>query len=109
MPMPRNRPVPRFAPEGSITLITALDIFGRAVDPAWTGDEIKADTAPEPSDEHLASVAFARVTGEAADDPRREVGDEHLTEQQILDALYQCREMNFAVRRRWITAAIRFM
>jgi hypothetical protein len=47
MPPPRNRPVPRFAPEGSITLISALDILGRAVDPAWTGEEIKADTAPD--------------------------------------------------------------
>ena len=28
MPSPRNRPVPRFAPEGSITLISALDISG---------------------------------------------------------------------------------
>jgi hypothetical protein len=44
MPSPRNRPVPRFAPEGSITLVSALDIFGRAVDPAWTGKEFKADT-----------------------------------------------------------------
>ena len=67
LPAPRNRPVPRFAPEDSITLISALDIFGRAVDPAWTGEEIKADTAPEPSDEHLANLAFARVTCEAAD------------------------------------------
>jgi hypothetical protein len=48
MPAPRNRPVPRFAPEGIISLITALDIFGRAVDLAWTGEEVEADTAPEP-------------------------------------------------------------
>jgi hypothetical protein len=109
MPSPQNRPVPRFAPEGSVTLITALDIFGRAVDPAWTGEEIKADTAPEPSDEHLANLAFARLTSEAADDTGGEVGDDHLTEQQILDALYESREMNFAVRRRWKAAAIRFM
>jgi hypothetical protein len=109
MPSLRNPPVPRFAPENSITLISALDIFGRAVDPAWTGEEIKADTAPEPSDEHLANLAFARVTGEAADDPRGEVGDEHLTEQQILDALYESRDMTFAARRRWKAAAIQLM
>src|SRR5689334_22233848 len=109
MPSPRNPRVPRFAPETTITLISALDISGRAVDPAWPGDEIMADTPPEPSDEHLANLAFARVTGEAADDPRGEVGDEHPTEQQILDALYESREMNFAARRRWKAAAIRFM
>ena len=45
MPAPRNPPVPRFAPQNSITLITALDIYGRAVDPTWTGEEVKADTA----------------------------------------------------------------
>jgi hypothetical protein len=109
MPSPRNPSVPRFAPENSITLISALDIFGQVIDPAWTGEEIKADTAPEPSDEHLANLAFSRITGEAADDPRGEVGDEHLTEQQIRDALYESREMNFAPRRRWKAAAIRFM
>jgi hypothetical protein len=109
MPPPRNGPVPRFAPEGSITLINALDIFGRAVDPAWTGEEIKADTAPEPSDEHLANLAFARVTREAADNPRGEIGDENPSEHQILTALYECREMDFAARRRWKAAALRFM
>jgi hypothetical protein len=57
----------------------------------------------------LANLAFPRVTGEAADDPRGEVGDEHLTEQQILDALYESREMNFVARRRWKAAAIRLM
>ena len=57
----------------------------------------------------LANLAFPRVTQEAANDPRGEVGDEHLTEQQILDALYESREMNFAVRRRWKAAAIRLM
>ena len=48
MPAPRNPPVPRFAPQNSITLITALDIYGRAVDPTWTGEEVKADT-PHPN------------------------------------------------------------
>jgi hypothetical protein len=105
MPSPRNRPVPRFAPEGSITLMSALDIFGRAVDPAWTGEEINADTAPEPSDEHLANLAFARVTREAADNP----GDENPSEHEILAALYEAREMTFAARRRWKATAIRFM
>jgi hypothetical protein len=109
MPSPLNRPVPRFAPEGSITLISALDIFGRAVDAAWTGEEIKADTAPEPSDEHLANLAFARVTREAADNPRGEDGDENPSERQILDSLHADRDEKFAARRRWKAAAIRFM
>ena len=89
MPAPRNPPVPRFAPQNSITLITALDIYGRAVDPTWTGEEVKADTAPEPSDGHLANLAFARVTREAADNPRGEVGVENPSEQQILAALQE--------------------
>lgn len=109
MPAPRNPPVPRFAPQNSITLITALDIYGRAVDPAWTGEEIMADTAPEPSDERLANLAFARVTQEAADNPGGEVEDENRSEQQILAALYEAREVNFAARRRWKDAALRFM
>jgi hypothetical protein len=109
MPSPRNPRVPRFAPEASITLMSALDIFGRAVDPAWTGEEIKAEIAPEPTDEDLANLAFARVTGEAAHDPRGEVGDEHLTEHQILAALSEQREISFAARRRWKAATIRFM
>jgi hypothetical protein len=109
MSSPRNRPVPRFAPERSITLISALDIFGRAVDPAWTGEEIMADTAPESSDEHLANLAFARVTTEAADNPRGELGDDNPSERQILAALYESREMNFGARRRWKAAAIRLM
>jgi hypothetical protein len=109
MPSPRNRPVPRFAPENSITLVSALDIFGRAVDPAWTGEEIKAGTAPEPTDEHLATVAFACFTGEAADNPQAEGGDENPSEGQILAALYECREVNFVARRRWKATAIQFM
>src|SRR5262249_28204270 len=109
MPAPRNRPVRRFAPDGSITLITARDIFGKALDPAWTGEEIKADTAPEPSDEQLSNVAFARVTQETADDPRGEIGGDHPTEQQILDALHADRDVKFAARRRWKNAALRFM
>ncbi len=90
-------------------MISALDIFGKVVDPAWTGEEIMADTAPEPSDERLANIAFARVTREAADNPRGEVGDENPSERQILAALHQRREMQFAVRRRWNAAAIQFL
>jgi hypothetical protein len=109
MPPPLNRPVPRFAPEGSITLTTALDIFGRAVDPVWTGEEINADTGPEPSDEHLANLAFARVTREAADAPGREVEDDISSERQILEALHAYRDEKFAARRRWKNAVFELM
>jgi hypothetical protein len=34
-----NPSVPRFAPIGSVTLITAFDTVGKAIDPAWTGEE----------------------------------------------------------------------
>ena len=57
MSSPKSLPLPPLAPAGSITLVRALDEFGLATDPAWTGDELLADTAPEPSDDDLANQA----------------------------------------------------
>jgi hypothetical protein len=85
MSPPRNPPIPRLAP-GAITLVAALDAFGSAIDPAWTGKEIQANTAPEPSEEDLANRAFARVTREASENPRGEIDDENLPERAILAA-----------------------
>src|ERR1700733_7921378 len=108
MPTPRNPFTPRFAPKDSISLTDALDIFGRAIDPAWTGEEIEADTAPEPLDDELAIRAFARVTQEASDNPRGAIGPENPPEHEIRAALHERRDIEFAARRRWKAAAILF-
>src|SRR5438034_9140095 len=100
MPSPRRPLLPRFAPKSTVTLVEALDSFGRAIDPAWTGEEIEAEATPEPSDEHLANVAFAQVTREASDKPLSEVGIESPTEREILAALHAHRDITFAPRRR---------
>jgi hypothetical protein len=89
--------------------VAALDAFGSAIDPAWTGKEIQADTAPEPSEEDLANRAFARVTREASDNPRGEIDDENLPERAILAALRARCDVEFAERRRWKAAAIAFL
>ena len=105
MASPKNSVVPRRAPEGSLSLAAALDIFGRATDPAWTGEEIESDRRPEPSDEEFAYLALLRVTQEASED--RQVGPAPLkpTEAQILAELHSKRDRDFAERRRWVAAA----
>jgi hypothetical protein len=109
MAPPRNPPIPRFAPGGCITLHTALDMIGSAVDPAWTGEEIESDAAPEPSDEDLDKLVFARVLGQVADKPRSEVEDDNPSEAQIRAALHKERDLKFAARRRWQATGIWFM
>lgn len=109
MSSPRNPPVPRLAPANSISLVEALDAFGRAIDPTWTGEEIRADTAPEPTDADLAHRAFAQVTREASDSPRGYIDDENLPEHEILAALRARRDIEFAPRRRWKDAAVAFL
>jgi hypothetical protein len=109
MSSPRNPPVPRLAPANSVSLVTALDAFGRAIDPDWTGEEIEADTAPEPTDDDLAHRAFAQVTREASDSPRGYIDDKNLPEHEILAALCARRDIEFAARRRWKAAAIAFL
>jgi hypothetical protein len=109
MTSPRNLPVPRFAPEGSITLISALDLFGRGVDSSWTGLEIQADIGPEPSDEELDHQTLVRLMRESSDNPLGETGKENRSEDEIRASLYEQRATAFAARRRWQAAAIEFM
>jgi hypothetical protein len=109
MPAPRIPPIPRFA-IGSVSLSVALDLLGKTLDSTWTGEEIAADTTvTEPSDEDLEYTAFRRVTGDAANIPSGEIGDAKPSEAQILAALHEKRDIEFAARRRWKAAAIQFM
>jgi hypothetical protein len=108
MPAPRIPPIPRFAAD-SVPLAIALDQFGKALDPAWTGEEIVADTAPAPTDEDLEYTALKRVTADSANNPSGEVGDAKASEAQILATLREKRDTEFAPRRRWKAAAIQFM
>jgi hypothetical protein len=110
MASPRNPPVPRLAPANSMSLPAALNAFGRANDPAWTGDEILADMAPEPSDEELAFRAFKRVTQQVSDDPRGAIDTDPLpAEHEVLAELHARRDIEFAERRRWQAAAMTFL
>jgi hypothetical protein len=109
MPAPRIPPIPRFAAD-SVPLATALDLFGKALDPEWTGEEIAADSSTaEPSDDALEYTALKRVTGDAANNPTGEVGDAKPTVAQIEASLHEKRDIEFAARRRRNAAVMQLM
>jgi hypothetical protein len=57
-PKPVIPSMPRFAPPGSVLLMVALDRLGKAMDPAWTGEEILSVPIKELSDTDLEFSAF---------------------------------------------------
>jgi hypothetical protein len=95
----RSPAVPRFAPEGSITMVTAVHLLGRSLYGSnWTGEELTIDNRPEPTDEELATKALAIVTDEAI----AAVGAElHFrTEPEVFQELCKKRDVELAPRRR---------
>jgi hypothetical protein len=57
-PKPVIPSMPRFAPPGSVLLMVVLDRLGKAMDPAWTGEEILSVPIKELSDTDLEFSAF---------------------------------------------------
>jgi hypothetical protein len=102
MASPRNPPVPRLAPVHSMSLPAALNAFGKACDPAWTGDEILAE--PEPSDDELASSVSRWVKVHAGSSPSlpTDLAEQHA----MLAEMRRQRDIEFVARRRWQAAAI---
>ena len=93
--------VPLFAPEGSVPLSTMLDEIGKAVEPAWTGEEVAAEPVIERSDADLEMAAFqdfmregeTRSEAEILAETRQRYEQETAPRRRRQAVVYQCREL----------------
>src|ERR1043165_257088 len=100
--------VPRCAPQGSITILMAVHLLGRSLyGDNWTGEELAARYRPEPTDQELATRAFAIATDEAIAAAAAEL--DFRTEAEVFRELRHKRDMEFAPRRRWQSVAERLI